>query len=731
MNEISNKDVLKKYLDTTPKKQDETNINIHSSGLYDIKMDETVFNCFLYRRKSNKLYIFLSAIGNEKTVYPYFTRISWPIWLEGNALFVEDPTRRDYKVAPAFYMGKVDNYYFDKLSKLIALVKNELKIENKNIIFISSSNGGYASINLCHEFKGATVIAYNPQFSAKLYFEQHKDKYKLFSEKTGIDLEHCSWTNNEFAFLSNNESSFLVYINLASNDDLEQLRLLKQKLNIGADDLTKPGVYKLKNKLYLALADIKSDNPHIAQPNLDCTKIFIKLLEDKIQFDDVQPVYNLVVSALKQEFLSSSKESNISPTKINVSTVSDKVAIVFRCTSDFAFSVSNMIISIEKYGANRNIDYIVYTDEINSESFNQCKVVASHFKRTLLLKPYDLSKVEKIGIKDSFLQKRYTYIIFSLFEIFNLLNEYKHVFALDTDMLVLDDFFEIIGKGEFCFRPARKISDVVSKSFDFDDEKCPNAAFIYLNHNLNFHSLTERCYQILAKYKDYIKVTYEQVCLAILIYENKIKVTYLGEEYNCPFASANINKAKIVHYITTNKPWESEDVLIAIPEYVYNLNKFNRITFNKFSDQNINCKKSINASYKELFYAKYNSLLLSEIAKLGNYSVEAYSFSNRLKFKHVNSTLNSSIDMVYSTNWFFMGTSISDFNNKNNIKSYALNIYLSFENNYNKILNAKSKLLSFGYKLIESDKKFVLTKTVSVDFVFDHLLEISTLFSNT
>lgn len=72
MNEISNKDVLKKYLDTTPKKQDETNIDIHSSGLYDIKMDETVFNCFLYRKKSNKLYIFLSAIGNEKNSISIF-----------------------------------------------------------------------------------------------------------------------------------------------------------------------------------------------------------------------------------------------------------------------------------------------------------------------------------------------------------------------------------------------------------------------------------------------------------------------------------------------------------------------------------------------------------------------------------------------------------------------------------------------------------------------------------
>lgn len=141
MTDIKNKETLKQLLKEIPYKCAIEDLLMVDSGLYDIEVNGIIFNCFLYKKKSNKLYVFLSAIGKDK-VYPYFTRGSWPIWMDGNAICIDDPTRRDFNVAPGFFKGSSSNSYEDKLHKLIESVKSHLGIDNANVIFISSSNGG-------------------------------------------------------------------------------------------------------------------------------------------------------------------------------------------------------------------------------------------------------------------------------------------------------------------------------------------------------------------------------------------------------------------------------------------------------------------------------------------------------------------------------------------------------------------------------------------------------------
>lgn len=721
--DIRNKNVLKEVLSKQAESININNLSLKDSGLYNIEVENTLFNCFFYKRKSDKLYVFLSAIGNENAEYPYFTRLTWPIWLDGNAIFIEDPTRRDYKIAPAFYMGNCKNSGLNNLYILIDSVKKELKIDNSKLLFISSSNGGYASIFISNKIKGSTSILYNPQFSAKLYFEQHKDKYISFYDKTRINVYEEGFAKTEFDFLNNRESKFVFYINLASKDDLGQLNLLIEKLNLRIADYLNPGFYKVKDNLFLALADIKSDNPHIAQPNLDCTKVFEKIINGEINFNEVKPYYNLILSSLQQDFIGV-KTANQPIGKLRDKMDSEKIGVVFRCTPNYAFSVANMIISIEKYSKDKNIDYIIYTDDANNKTFNQCEAIVKHFNRKLTLKPYDTNKISKIGIDDSFLKKRYTYIIFSLFEIFDLLDEYEHVFAMDSDMLVVDDFFDVLNQGEFCFRPARKIGEVVNADFEFNDVKCPNAAFMYINRKLKYKNLTNECYEILKKYHKNIKVTFEQVCLAILIYRNKIQPTYLNEAYNCPFASNNINKAKVLHYITADKPWDNEEILTAIPEYLCNINKFNKITSNKFEKENIICKRAYNENFKELFYARYNSFLLNETTKLTQLSVDEYSFNNHITFNFKKCNLEFAVDVSYKTNWFFVRNSLAEINKANNIKNYELKIRFSFENRYKVIHEYKSKLLSLGYVLNELNDEFTFEKNIRTDLLIQHLSEL-------
>ena len=107
----------------------------------------------------------------------------------------------------------------------------------------------------------------------------------------------------------------------------------------------------------------------------------------------------------------------------------------------------------------------------------------------------------------NFFFKRYPLIIFSLFDIFDLLNEYKNVIALDVDMVVIDRFDDIVNYGNFAFRPARILNEqLVEKVSLFEDNVTPNAGFIYINDSLpNYGKLTSKCYSLLSQHFENIK----------------------------------------------------------------------------------------------------------------------------------------------------------------------------------------------------------------------------------
>lgn len=295
-------------------------------------------------------------------------------------------------------------------------------------------------------------------------------------------------------------------------------------------------------------------------------------------------------------------------------------AVVFRCTPNLSFAVANMIVGIEKHNPHFVTDYVIFSTDNKDKDHNILYDVCRFYNKNIKIVNYSYDKLYKLNLdfnKKKFF-KNYPLIIFSLFEIFNLLDEYKNVLALDADMVVIDRFDDIVNLGNFSFRPARLLNDQLNDEVKvFGDSLTPNAGFIYINDTIQgYKSFTNKCYDLLYKYFNNIKNTFEETIIGILIYNENIKYTKLELEYNCPCCSSKSIDAKIIHYLNVKKPWNSVSTLRAIPEYVYNVHKVNKITNNKYKNIDISrvridniFERDFNLAYFKILYDNINIYL--------------------------------------------------------------------------------------------------------------------------
>ena len=209
----------------------------------------------------NKLIVFLSAVGIYRGENTIFHRISWSEHINQACLYIDDPGRLTSKFAPSYFIGTENSYLIDDIIKLILKFANIYKIKNNNIIFVSSSNGGFASLKLANLIPTSICFSFCPQFSIPIYLN---NRYTFFKQKF-IDnkskLRHCPELNLEI--FDDNSSYYYIFSNLASSVDFAQIQFLQEKLSVNLNNK----IVKINNvKLITYTVDTKNINPHMVQP---------------------------------------------------------------------------------------------------------------------------------------------------------------------------------------------------------------------------------------------------------------------------------------------------------------------------------------------------------------------------------------------------------------------------------------------------------------------------------
>lgn len=248
-----------------------------------------------------------------------------------------------------------------------------------------------------------------------------------------------------------------------------------------------------------------------------------------------------------------------------------KIALLLCSTGNEAFAVGNVIIGAKKYLfqnlSAQDYDIIFLTDKLESEDENALKNIFPRIIIEIYKSPFskNMLNLRELNHFSSFTYAR--------FEAFNLLERYKKVFYVDTDIVIQKDISEIINietpLSISYFANKMPVSGNFTKENidlvrDYDLNKVSIIAAVFLiNDKLNdYQMMTKWCYEKAEEYK-----TNDQSILNLLIQEFNIETHDLTESYGA-YPTSNISKdAHIIHAIgpakfwrgTYNKEWEENN----------------------------------------------------------------------------------------------------------------------------------------------------------------------------
>lgn len=257
-----------------------------------------------------------------------------------------------------------------------------------------------------------------------------------------------------------------------------------------------------------------------------------------------------------------------------------ELAIVFGITKDLDFALANVLIGIKKHFKYKNkYDVIVYHDGLNSSTQDMLNTIM----------PCTFMQF-KSRVSDSLLSsenlKLYSNMCLARFECFDLLNEYKKVIWHDVDILIQDDFSELLKLGEKSGL-AMTYTDIGFLTEANFNETIPNynmflpllnSGIIVFADNLPKHEkMTEWCYKKLTELNK--KVRYlDQGILNLLVQEFNINVESIDiKKYCCHPLRKDYKNAAIIHAYGYDKFWNAFYLYEKFPEWGSNLLEWSKI----------------------------------------------------------------------------------------------------------------------------------------------------------
>ena len=292
-----------------------------------------------------------------------------------------------------------------------------------------------------------------------------------------------------------------------------------------------------------------------------------------------------------------------------------KSAIALRCTSDLFFAAGNLIINIEKYSPFFNTDYLIFTDDASDKNFESLKILCTYYKKNITFVEYTYenyalrSNITREELSENHNLKRYPILVFSVFEIFDYLNEYQDILLLDLDMYLSGSIYDIKKLGPLAFAESR-ILNTNLKNIEFSDKaKTPNVGCLYVTDKIeDYRRLSSECYKILNKFHSNIVVNTEETVLSILFELFHIKHNKLSSSFNNYITSKDSNQANLIHLLRFDKYWKNPNILRYCSEILNSINKFNKITKDKYNNVKID-DFSIYSVLQENFYSFYWNVL--------------------------------------------------------------------------------------------------------------------------
>ena len=244
-------------------------------GVCDVYFNDVRFSFFYKNNGKNKLYVFLSGgrTTDKNGIFidklPRFKRWSFYSHLDGDVLVVEDPMYFKFeKLRIGWFYGEKEVSYIELLCNLVKEVARKRNIEDKNIIFYSSSAGGYAAIHASSTINGSKCISINPQIILK------NDVYiGKFESITGNNISKDGFLRNDTYTKINNSSSKIVIIQNIFDKECIKCHLIPFSKQLGINITY--GYNEINNVIIYTYA---ANGGHIAYENTRMLPFILKLI---------------------------------------------------------------------------------------------------------------------------------------------------------------------------------------------------------------------------------------------------------------------------------------------------------------------------------------------------------------------------------------------------------------------------------------------------------------------
>ena len=229
-------------------------------------------------------------------------------------------------------------------------------------------------------------------------------------------------------------------------------------------------------------------------------------------------------------------------------------AIVLGITGNLAFAVANVFMGIKKYSPDINADFIVFYQDLSEKDKELlCSIIKCKF--------IEYSFPETKELEDAI--KRYSQLSFCRYEMFKMLDEYKKLLWLDSDILIQKDISGVFdyAKTGISLMPEKTTLD---ECF-YEDIQLENINMNVKNHNSgvllisdilpNYQNATDWLYNRTFQLADKLKFV-DQGILNLMVQELDFQIDKLPEEYNCHPTLEAAKNAAIVHAYAPQKFWK-------------------------------------------------------------------------------------------------------------------------------------------------------------------------------
>lgn len=254
-----------------------------------------------------------------------------------------------------------------------------------------------------------------------------------------------------------------------------------------------------------------------------------------------------------------------------------KMALLLCSTGNEAFAVGNVIIGAKKYLfqnlKDEEYDIIFYTDKLNINDENALKKIFPRIIIKIYKSPFDNNT------QNTNMFTYYSLFTYARFEGFDILDDYKQLFYIDTDVVMQKDIshiFDIKGNWNICYyendskiidklknnAKQKTIDNIIKDGYDINQKEIMAGIYIINDTLPKYKEIKKWLYDFVMKYK-----LNDEDTLSIAIHYFNIEINELDKRYNCVPWSEIANDAYILHSIgpkkfwrdTYNKDWEENN----------------------------------------------------------------------------------------------------------------------------------------------------------------------------